>query len=118
MPNIFTRIITAINRISDVFATGSFERIRAISEMNSGFMEAYKSGDLQFYCHVTTGMGISKFRHRLSYPVIRSGWKITIENDKELTAGEIKEYGKVIVESKSFVRNLMVMGYDTLLLVP
>ena len=116
--NIFSRIATIINRIVDVIASGSLERPRVLNELNKGFKEAYLNGDLENLCRVTTGMGVSRFMHRLRSPTIISGFKVTIENERQLTDGEIKEYGKVIVDKKRFIRDLMSMGYDTLLLIP
>jgi hypothetical protein len=110
--------VTFLNRIVDVVSTGSTERIRILKEFNLVFKEVYLQGELQHLCHVTTSPGNPKFKHELSTFYLRSGFKITIGNDRNLSKEEIIEYSKFVIESKPFVRQLMSLGYDTLILRP
>ena len=116
MSNIFSRISTFINRVVDVVSQGNLERVRILREFNIVFREAYFEGSLERHCVVTTSPGEQSFRHELSSFYLRSGFKITIENDNSLKESDFIEISKYVFESKPFVRQLMVMGYDTLII--
>ena len=100
----------------DIISHGNFERANMLKEMNIVFKEAYFNGDLDRYCKVTTSSGNPNFRHELSTFYMRSGFKITIENDSNLSQSEFIEISKYIIDSKPFVRQLMAFGYDTLII--
>ena len=112
--NIFSRIATFLNRVVDVVSQGNLERVRIIREFNIVFREAFMQGDIDRLCVVTTSPGKPEFRHELSTFYLRSGFKITIENDNNLTEGDFMEISKYVIESAAFVRQLMALGYDTL----
>ena len=46
----------------------------------------------------------------------RSGFKINIENDTALKDSEIDEFAMYITSNETFVRQLMAMGFDTLII--
>ena len=62
-------------------------------------------------------MGDSSFKHSMSTMVFRSGFKITIQNDERLTVGDIQEIAKYVLASNPFVRQLMALGFDTLIII-
>ena len=108
--NIKTLLTNLINTLLD----GSFERIRIISQMNSAFKEYFTTGEFNRLCKVSIAQGNSAFAHEMSSLWIRSGFKITIENDSSLHESEINELAAYITDNASFVRQLMAMGFDTL----
>lgn len=114
--NIFSRIATFLNRVVDVVSQGNLERVRIIREFNLVFKEAFMQGDIDRLCVVTTSPGKPEFKHELSTFYLRSGFKITIENDNNLTEGDFMEISKYVIESAAFVRQLMALGYDTLII--
>ncbi len=114
--NILTKFSTFINRIVDIISQGNFERVRILKEFNLVFKEAYMTGEIDRLCTVTTGPGNLKFRHAFSSFYIRSGFRITIENEEYLTEGEFYDIAKYVVESRPLVRQLMAIGYDTLII--
>lgn len=114
--NMFSRLTSFLNKMVDVITHGNFERMNMLREMNLVFKEAYLNGDLDRYCKVSTTSGNPNFKHELSFFYMRSGFKITIENDSNLTQTEFMEISKYIIESKPFVRQLMAFGYDTLVI--
>lgn len=117
MPStIFSRIATFINRVVDVVSQGNLERVRILREFNLVFKEAYFNGELERLCIVTTAPGRPDFKHELSSFYLRSGFKITIENDQYLTENDFVEISKYVIESAAFVRQLMALGYDTLII--
>jgi hypothetical protein len=113
---IFSRLATLLNRVVDIVSTGNLERVRIIREFNLVFKEAYLTGDIERHCTVTTAAGNPEFRHELSTFYLRSGFKITIENDTRLTEGDFIEISRYVLESAPFVRQLMALGYDTLII--
>ena len=114
--NIFSRIATFLNRVVDVVSQGNLQRVRLLHEFNLVFYEAFREGALDRLCVVTTSAGKPEFKHELSTFYLRSGFKITIENDNNLTENDFIEISKYVIESLAFVRQLMALGYDTLII--
>ena len=85
--NIKTLFINLINSLLD----GSFERVRIISQMNTAFKEYFTTGEFNRLCKVSISQGNSTFAHEMSTLWIRSGFKISIENDASLKDSEINE---------------------------
>ena len=46
----------------------------------------------------------------------RSGFKVSVENDLNLKESEMSELANYIVGNQAFVRQLMAMGVDTLII--
>lgn len=113
--NIFSRLAQLLNRVVDIVSQGNLERVRIIREFNLVFKEAYLSGDIVRHCLVTTSPGNPNFKHELSTFYLRSGFKITMENDNNLTQNDFIEISKYVLESAPFFRQLMALGYDTLI---
>jgi hypothetical protein len=114
--NIFSKIVSFLNQVVDVVSQGNLERVRIIREFNIVFKEAFMQGDIDRLCVVTTSPGKPEFKHELSTFYLRSGFKITIENDNKLTENDFLEISKYVIESAAFVRQLMALGYDTLII--
>jgi hypothetical protein len=109
--NIKTIITNLINSLLD----GSFERMRVINQMNSAFKEYFMSGELSRLCRVSISSGQSEYAHEMSSLWFRSGFKISIENDSCLQNSEIQELANYVTDNSTFVRQLMAMGFDTLI---
>lgn len=110
--NIKTLLTNLINTLLD----GSFERVRIISQMNAAFKEYFTTGEFNRLCKVSISQGNSSFAHEMSSLWIRSGFKITVENDSSLRESEINELAAYVTDNAAFVRQLMAMGFDTLLI--
>lgn len=110
--NIKTLLTNLINTLLD----GSFERVRIISQMNAAFKEYFTTGEFNRLCRVSISQGNSSFAHEMSSLWIRSGFKITVENDTALRESEINELAAYITDNAAFVRQLMAMGFDTLVI--
>lgn len=110
--NIKTLLSNLINTLLD----GSFERVRIISQMNAAFKEYFTTGEFNRLCRVSISQGNSSFAHEMSSLWIRSGFKITVENDTALRESEINELAAYITDNAVFVRQLMAMGVDTLVI--
>lgn len=108
--NIKTLLSNLINTLLD----GSVERVRIISQMNVAFKEYFTTGEFNRLCRVSISQGNSSFAHEMSSLWIRSGFKITVENDTALRESEINELAAYITDNAAFVRQLMAMGFDTL----
>lgn len=108
--NIKDFITNLVNSILD----GSFERLKLINQMNQGFREFFFSGDLNRMCKATICQGDPDFRHEMSSIWFRSGFKISIENDSNLKESEIIDISQYVLQNNQFIRQLMAMGFDTL----
>lgn len=107
-------IKTLLSNLINTLLDGSFERVRIISQMNVAFKEYFTTGEFNRLCKVSISQGNSAFAHEMSSLWIRSGFKITIENDVSLRETEINELAAYITDNAAFVRQLMAMGFDTL----
>ena len=108
--NIRAIITNLINSLLD----GSFERMRIISQMNAAFKEYFTTGEFNRLCKVSISQGNSAFAHEMSSLWVRSGFKITIENDYSLRESEMEELASNVTDNAAFVRQLMAVGFDTL----
>ena len=95
---------------------GSFERMRLISQMNAAFKEYFTCGEFNRLCRASISQGNSQYAHEMSSLWFRSGFKISIENDNALKESEINELVHYITENTTFVRQLMALGFDTLII--
>lgn len=110
------KIVEFLKSLINMLMDGSLERIRIISAMNQNFHESYISGGLDRHCRVTISAGDQEFRHSMSAIWLRSGFRITIENDYGMSDNEIFEISEYILNNNAFVRQLMVLGFDTLII--
>lgn len=110
--NLKTFFTNLVNSLLD----GSFERMRVIGQMNTAFKEYFMSGDFARLCKVSISQGNSAFAHEMSSLWFRSGFKINVENDSQLRESEINELAQYVTDNKVFVRQLMAMGFDTLVI--
>ncbi len=94
---------------------GSFERMRIINAMNMSFKEAFVSGDINRMCKVSISQGDPDFKHPMSSFWFRSGFKITIVNDSNVKDSEYEEIAQYVLQNKTFIRQLMAIGFDTLI---
>lgn len=109
-------IKTLLSNLINTLLDGSFERVRIISQMNAAFKEYFTTGEFNRLCKVSISQGNSSFAHEMSSLWIRSGFKITVENDTALRESEINELAAYITDNAAFVRQLMAMGFDTLVI--
>lgn len=105
------------NNLFNSLLDGSFERMRIINVMNQSFREFFYSGELNRLCKVSISQGDRDFAHEMSSLWFRSGFKISIENDVNLLESEIIEISKYVLSNTAFIRQLMAMGFDTLIVV-
>ena len=110
------RMVDFIKGLLDSILSGSLERMRIINAMNNSFKEAYYSGELERLCKTSITIGDSNFAHEMSTFVFRSGFKICIENDNNIKISEFREIGQYILSNRPFVRQLMSLGFDTLII--
>lgn len=104
------------NNLLNALLDGSFERVRIINQMNTAFREYFMSGEFGRLCKVSISQGRSEFAHEMSVLWFRSGFKLSIENDYNLKQSEIKELSLYVTSNAAFVRQLMALGFDTLVI--
>ena len=111
------KLITFFKNLLDSMLSGSFERLKIVNGMNQTFKEYYYSGEISRLCKVSISQGDASFRHDMSSMIFRSGFKILILNDSDIRESEIKEISNTILSNQAFVRQLMAIGFDTLIIV-
>ena len=84
--------------------------------MNTAFKEFFMSGEMTRFCKVSISQGRSEFAHEMSTLWFRSGFKLSIENDLNIKLSEINELSLYILSNAAFVRQLMALGFDTLVI--
>lgn len=104
-----------LNNLVNAILDGSFEMVKLVNQMNAGFKEYFYSGELNRMCRASISLGDPDFRHELSAMWFRSGFKITIENDTNLKDSEVMEISEYVLNNGAFIRQLMAMGFDTLI---
>lgn len=109
-------IIEFLKNMFNSLLDGSFERVKIINGMNNGFKELFYSGAINRLCRVSISIGDPDFVHEMSSMTFRSGFKIGIENDVDLQMSEVMELSKYILANTAFIRQLMAMGFDTLII--
>ncbi len=109
------KIIDFLRNLLNSLLDGSFERTRIISSMNEAFKEYYYSGELERFCKVSISQGNPDFAHEMSAFFFRSGFKINIENDANIKSSELREIAQYILSNRPFIRQLMSLGFDTLI---
>ena len=110
------KIFDFLKNLINVLLDGSFERVTVINQMNQAFHEYFVSGDTNRLCKASISQGDPDFRHEMSAMWLRSGFKISIENDYNLKDSEIMEISQYVLENKAFIRQLMAQGFDTLII--
>ena len=76
----------------------------------------FYSGYINRLCRASISVGDPDFRHEMSSMPFRSGFKIGIENDIDLQMSEVMELSKYVLTNTTFIRQLMAMGFDTLII--
>lgn len=109
-------LLDLFKNLLDSLLSGSFERMRIINEMNTAFREYYYSGEFQRLCKISITSGENNYRHEMSSMIFRSGFKLSIENDNGLRESEINEIAQYILTNTAFIRQLMSIGFDTLII--
>ena len=109
------KLIEFIKHIINVILDGSFEKMRIIQAMNDNFKDSFYSGGLDRLCKVSISVGDPEFSHEMSVMWLRSGFRITVENDLGMQDCEIFEISDYVLNNKAFLRQLMSIGFDTLI---
>lgn len=110
-------IVDFFKNLLNSLLDGSFERMKIINAMNQSFKETYFSGEIDRLCKVSITSGNDNYRHEMSAFFLRSGFKVSIENDSNLKDSEIRDISQYILSNKAFVRQLMSLGFDTLIIM-
>lgn len=109
------KIIEFLKNLLNSLLDGSFERVRIIKSMNEAFHEYYVTGEIDRLCKVSITSGNQSFRHEMSTMFFRSGFRISLENDTNVKESELRDISQYILSNTAFVRQLMTLGFDTLI---
>lgn len=109
------KLIEFFKNLFNIILDGSMERVKLLSAMNENFKETFYSGGIDRLCKVSIGAGDPEFSHEMSALWFRSGFRITVENDLGMLDSEIFEISDYVLQNESFIRQLMSLGFDTLI---
>lgn len=109
------KIVEFFKNLLNSLLDGSFERVRIIKSMNDAFHEYYLTGEIDRLCKVSITSGNQSYRHEMSTVFFRSGFRISIENDSNIRDSELRDISQYILSNTAFVRQLMALGFDTLI---
>lgn len=109
------KLLEFIKKIISAILDGSFEKMRIIQAMNENFKESFYSGGLDRLCRVSISADDPEFSHEMSVMWLRSGFRITIENDLGMDDSEVFGIADYVLNNKAFLRQLMSIGFDTLI---
>ncbi len=109
------KIIEFFKNLLNSLLDGSFERVKVIKSMNEAFHEYYVTGEIDRLCKVSITSGNQSFKHEMSTMFFRSGFRISIENDTNVREAELRDISQYILTNNAFVRQLMTLGFDTLI---
>lgn len=109
------KIIEFLKNLLNSLLDGSFERVRIIKSMNEAFQKYYVTGEIDRLCKVSITSGNQNYRHEMSTLFFRSGFRISIENDTNVKESELRDISQYILTNTAFVRQLMTLGFDTLI---
>ncbi len=89
------------------------ERRRVVKSFNNASKRSFISGKAPTMLEAKITMGESEYAHAFS-KFLTSGFRIKALAGRQLTNYEMTEIGKVIIDNKNFVRQLISLGWDTL----
>ena len=109
------KFIEFLKNLINVILDGSMERVRILSAMNDNFKDTFYAGGIDRLCKVSISAGNPEFSHEMSTIWLRSGFRITVENDYGMADIEIFEISDYVLQNEAFLRQLMSLGFDTLI---
>ena len=89
------------------------ERRKLINEWNDSAREAFVLGSVPTLLEASTSLGNGGFKHELS-SWLRSGFRIKSGISYKFSKEEMLEIGRVILINRMLVRQLIILGFDTL----
>ncbi|MFI3297021.1 MAG: hypothetical protein R3Y59_05270 [bacterium] len=89
------------------------DRNRLIRNFNESAKKAYIQGSVPVYLNAKISKGDSNYRHQFSNRFY-SGFRIVAFTGRHLTRNEVIQIGQVVLSDQTLVRNLVVLGWDTL----
>lgn len=93
--------------------TDQKERSLLIKDFNDKAQESFVRGETPTVLKASTSRGFSKYHHELSAR-INTGFRIQAFTDRALTKKETMDIGQAILSNTKLIRQLIVLGWDTL----
>ncbi len=100
------------NKITEWFHDRK-ERNRLVSDFNNAAKVAFVSGYVPSLLYASVSRGCSDYRHSFSKWMF-SGFRICVLSGMQLGRQDIVLIGQAILSNETLVRQLVVLGWDTL----
>lgn len=100
------------NRITSWFRERS-ERNQLVNDFNAAARQAFVAGYVPSLLKASISRGCSDYRHSFSR-WMASGFRICVLSGMQLSRQDIVFIGQAILSNETLVRQLVVLGWDTL----
>lgn len=110
------KIYSFLKTIVNVALDLSLEKAIILHQLNTEFKQQYLRGEAKRLVVASISMGDMINKHEFSSSFLRSGFMLTIMNDNLLKTSEANEIALYLLENDSFVRQLMILGFDTFII--
>lgn len=101
-----------LNRITSWFRERS-ERNQLVNDFNMAARQAFVAGYVPSLLKASVSRGCSDYRHSFSR-WMASGFRICVLSGMQLSRQDIVFIGQAILSNETLVRQLVVLGWDTL----
>jgi hypothetical protein len=113
--NAITKVYDFLKNALNAALDLSLEKVIIINQLNQGFKNQFLAGEASRLVKASITIGDASYRHAMSNSFVRSGFMLTIVNDDNLKLSEAHEVAQYILENDFFVKQLMTLGFDTLI---
>jgi hypothetical protein len=112
---LFDAVWEFIKNTINLVLDASYEKVAIINGLNKSFDEQFHNGETNRLVKVSITIGDSSYKHSMSVNFTRSGFMMMIQNDEALRLSEVNEVAQYILTNDYFVKKLMSLGFDTLI---
>lgn len=104
-----------LKSICGALLNGSFMKSTFIDEINKQFYDLFISGKLKRLYEAHSTVGRMEDNHDMSSKRL-NGLELKIKNDSGITINEVEEFAQTFLANDELVRQLLTIGYSTLII--
>lgn len=104
-----------LKSICGALLNGSFVKSTFIDEINKQFYDLFISGKLKRLYEAHSTVGRMEDNHDMSSKRL-NGLELKIKNDSGITINEVEEFAQTFLANDELVRQLLSIGYSTLII--
>lgn len=100
-------------RITEWFEDRS-DRSNLVRSFNKSARDSFTTGNVPVLLKASVSRGYRPYRHQFSKILSGTGFRIKAMTGQQLSRNDILNIGAVVLDDKTLVRRLVVLGFDTL----